>query len=457
MISLSEMARHLGGQLVGSDHEFDAISTDSRSIKNGQLFIALVGERFDAHEYLNQVKAQGACAAVVSRLVESELPQILVSDTLVGLGKIGAYMASKNQARCIALTGSCGKTTTKEMIRQALSELGKVYATRGNLNNHIGVPLTLSEISTDDDFAVVEMGASGVGEIEYTVSMTKPEVVLITNASDAHLEGFGSLDNIVQAKGEIVRFAPESATVVLNRDDPSFDVWQTMAGDRSLLSFSLHAESQADVRLQSKELLDDQGYRLTVLVRDQVLDFELGVSGEHMIQNALATLAVVEALSLDLTKAAQGLSQFQAVKGRFSPITGKKFTVWDDTYNANPYSVKAALKTIAGYNKPAWLVLGSMAELGEHASVAHQEVGAFAQSCGFERVFAIGEHADFVVNDQGFSGTAYNKTDMDVLLSDVIRALDASPNQDIQILVKGSRSAGMERVVQALIEWDSKE
>lgn len=460
---LLELATLLAGKLIGVDRTFSSISTDSRSISNGQLFVALVGDRFDAHDYLQQVKEQGACAAVVSRKVDCDLPQIIVEDTLKALGEIGSAMASQTSARFIALTGSCGKTTTKEMIRLALSSVGQVYATRGNLNNHIGVPLTLSEVSATDDFAVIEMGASGVGEIQYTVGMTHPEVVLITNASDAHIEGFGSLENIVQAKGEIVRYAPDSAVVVLNADDPHVDDWLEMAGSRRVIRFSSHMQGEsADVRLIDKALNQTGGYALTVAVGQQQFALALNVAGEHMIQNALAAIAVAYALNCDLESSVNALSRFEPVRGRFYPIQCSGYRVWDDTYNANPQSVKAALDTIASYQQTAWLVLGNMAELGDEAEQAHFDIGQYAAQKGFNKVFAIGESSASVIAGTGFSGTAYNKTDMDVLLFDLKKELMSSQSSEaetseVQILVKGSRSAGMERVVQALVELDIKE
>ncbi|MFC3153542.1 UDP-N-acetylmuramoyl-tripeptide--D-alanyl-D-alanine ligase [Litoribrevibacter euphylliae] len=463
-MKLSELAHRLKGELIGKDAEFSAISTDSRSISDGQLFIALVGERFDAHDYLEQVKERGACAAVVSKQVDCDLPQVLVEDTLLALGEIGRILAAQSSARFIALTGSCGKTTTKEMIKLALSSAGQVYATRGNLNNHIGVPLTLSEVSPSDDYAVIEMGASGVGEIQYTVGMTHPDVVLITNASDAHIEGFGSLENIVQAKGEIVRYAPDSATVVLNADDPHFGDWLEMADTRRVICFSLSPDTQnlgvkTDVSLISKTLNELGGYSLVVRVGKKELILALNVAGEHMIQNALAALAVIYSLDCDVDVAASELAKFEPVKGRFYPVQCDGFRVWDDTYNANPQSVKAALETISSYHKPAWLVLGNMAELGDESQQAHFEIGQFAAQHGFNKVFAIGESADSVIAGTGFSGTAYNKTDMDVLLSDIKQELVSAQSlgAEVQILVKGSRSAGMERVVQALVEWDISE
>lgn len=449
---LSEVAEKVSGQLNGQDSEFTSISTDSRSLKKGQLFIALSGENFDAHDYLDQVREAGACAAIVSRLQSVDIPQIVVPDTLKALGLIGAAMAGQCQARFVGLTGSCGKTTTKEMIKLALSSMGETFATRGNLNNHIGVPLTLAEVSQHDDFAVIEMGASGQGEIEYTVSLTKPEVVLITNASAAHLEGFGSLENIVQAKGEIVRYAPSNAMVVLNHDDPNFMAWQHMLDGRSCSSFSRYSSSHADVRLIDKQQISDQGYVLTVNVKGKEVVVRLHVAGEHMVQNVLATLAVVDAMNLDVTLAAEALGGFQPVKGRFYPIKCNGFTVWDDTYNANPESVKAAIKTISEYTQPAWLVLGSMAELGGEADAAHKDIGLFAAEHGFDRVYAVGEYATSVIENQSFVGAAYNKADMDVLLNQLKKDVLTLADSGVQILVKGSRSAGMERVVQALVE-----
>lgn len=458
MIKLSDLLGVVEGEFVGNqldakDSAFDSISTDSRSIGSGQLFIALSGENFDAHDYLAQVKEKGACGAIVSKAVDLDFPQILVSDTLQALGKIGAYMASLTSARFVGLTGSCGKTTTKEMIKLALSSEGQVYATRGNLNNHIGVPLTLSEVSDSDDFAVIEMGASGLNEIKYTVSMADPEVVLLTNASAAHLEGFGSLENIVQAKGEIIRYAPQAATAVLNMDDPHYNDWVGMLNGRKHLSFSHRAESNADIRLLNKQTILPQGYQLEVDVQGNTYPVELHVMGEHMIQNVLATLAVVKGLKLDVEQAARNLSQFKAVKGRFCPTQTAHCTVWDDAYNANPESVKAALTSLADTGKPRWLVLGNMAELGEASEQAHAEIGSFAELNGFERVYAIGGYASAVVEGKSFSGTAYKKTDKDVLISDLKKDISVTADPELQILIKGSRSAGMDQVVQALLEW----
>ena len=458
MIKLSDLLDVIEGEFVGDldaaqDITFNSISTDSRSVGVGQLFIALSGEHFDAHDYLAQVKEKGACAAIVSRSVDVDLPQILVADTLEALGKIGAYMASLTKARFVGLTGSCGKTTTKEMIKLVLSSEGQVHATRGNLNNHIGVPLTLSEVSGNDDFAVIEMGASGLDEIKYTVSMADPEVVLLTNASAAHLEGFGSLENIVQAKGEIIRYAPQTATAVLNMDDPHYHDWVGMLSGRKHLSFSHREESGADVRLLSKQTLLPQGYQLEVDVQGNVYSVELHVMGEHMIQNVLATLAVVKGLKLNVEQAAKNLSKFEAVKGRFCPTKTRLCTIWDDAYNANPESVKAALTSLADTDKPRWLVLGNMAELGELSEQAHAEMGSFAELRGFEKVYAIGAYASAVVEGKSFSGTAYKKTDKDVLISDLKKDISVAADSELQILIKGSRSAGMDQVVQALLEW----
>lgn len=445
-MKLSEIAKVTSGRLYGSDLEFQSISTDSRSIEEHELFVALVGEKFDGHEYIDAVIARGACAMIVSRPLAQDIPHIVVEDTLTALGKIGSAFANATTARLVALTGSCGKTTTKEMIRLCLAEHGEVHATRGNLNNHIGVPLTLAELTAEHQFGVIEMGASGVGEIDYTVSLTQPEVVLITNASAAHLEGFGSFENIVKTKGEIIRASQPDSVVVLNKDDASFDSWLAMLNGRKLVTFSGSLTSQADVCLKSKTAIEPLGYQLLVQVGDQDYEFDFHALGDHMIQNALASLAVVHAMGLDVKVALQGLTKFHPVKGRLSPVKYEDVTVWDDTYNANPRSVEAAIQTVGECEGEKWLVLGEMAELGGGAANAHAQLGRKALNHKFSRVFAIGSYAHCVIECGGFLGTAYKKTDMDVLISDLLNSIQGG----VHILVKGSRSAGMERVIEAL-------
>ena len=445
-MKLSDIAMATHGKLIGEDCHFYGICTDSRLIQRGELFIALVGEKFDGHKYISSVAELGACAVVVDHVVESDVPQILVSDTLIALGLIGSCFAVSSDAELVALTGSCGKTTTKEMIRLSLSRFGSVHATQGNFNNHIGVPLTLGALKKENLYGVIEMGASGLDEIKYTVSLIKPKVVLITNASQAHLEGFGSFENIVQAKGEIIRFSSPDSCVVLNKDDASYQAWHNMLDGRKEVTFSARPDSQSDVYLVRKESLSGIGYLLVVNVDSIQVEFELHAAGDHMIQNALAALAVAYALKVDVSVAAKGLSSFHPVKGRLSPINVNGFTVWDDSYNANPRSVEAAIQAVGEQKGEKWLVLGALAELGDSAESAHAEIGACALKNNFDRVFAIGPLAERVVEHDGLFGTAYKKTDMDVLISD----LQNDIKDGLHILVKGSRSAGMEKVIEAL-------
>jgi UDP-N-acetylmuramoyl-tripeptide--D-alanyl-D-alanine ligase len=470
-IKLSDIAEHLSGQLIGQDSVVESVITDSRAAAKGALFVALIGERFDAHDFCVEVSEAGCVALVVN--APQELPetvgQIIVPDTLKALGEIGALCARLSTARQVALTGSCGKTTTKEMLKLALQTQGVVHATEGNLNNHIGVPLTLAALSEDDEFAVIEMGASGLDEIRYTVTMASPEVVMITNAHEAHLEGFGSLQNIVQAKGEIVRYAPDNARVVLNADDPAFSDWYDMAGERDVIVFGNAFLS--DKRVAHAVTLVSAtpftvgrvGYDVEVLVDQELYRFQLHASGEHMVKNAMATLAVAVAMQLDISQVLVGLSRFYPVKGRLAPVMKDDLTVWDDSYNANPGSVKAAISAVevAAPDSERWLVLGNMAEMGDEAGSAHSAIGRYAADHGITKVFAIGAFAKQVItgfedglkessaSTKNCTGTAYTKTDMDVLISDLKDQITGQ--KGLSVLVKGSRSAHMEDVVEALI------
>lgn len=470
-INLSDIAEHVSGQLIGNDSMVNSVITDSRVAAKGALFVALVGERFDAHDFCTEVVNAGCVAVVVNapQALPESVGQIVVSDTLVALGEIGALCAHLSNARQVALTGSCGKTTTKEMLKLALETQGSVHATAGNLNNHIGVPLTLAALSENDEYAVIEMGASGLDEIRYTVSMANPEVVMITNAHEAHLEGFGSLQNIVQAKGEIVRFAPDNACVVLNADDPAFSDWYEMAGDRNVIVFgnkflSDQPITHAVTLVSATPFVSGQvGYDVEVLVDKELCCFQLHASGEHMVKNAMATLAVAVAMQLEISPILAGLSRFHPVKGRLAPIVKDNMTVWDDSYNANPGSVKAAISAVevAASDSARWLVLGNMAEMGDEAAAAHEAIGVYAAEHGISKVFAIGAFAEQVITgfEQGqktlsaqqkkCTGTAYTQTDMDTLISDLKSQM--SGLQSLNVLVKGSRSAHMEEVVDALI------
>lgn len=445
---LSEVAGPLSGRLVGADCTFDAVSTDSRSIVPGQLFIALTGPRFDGHDYLAQVAAKGAVAALVEREVaDAGLPQLVVGDSALALGQLAALNRQAYGGPLAAVTGSSGKTTVKEMLasilRAAFMELGgTVLATRGNLNNQLGVPLTLLELAPEHKGAVIELGASGIGEIAYTVGLTRPQVAIITNAGSAHVGEFGGPENIVLAKGEIIEGLGEGGVAVLNRDDVAFDRWVRRAAGRRVLSFALR-DASAD--FHASELgRDPRGCpAFTLYCGEGQARIQLNLLGEHNVANALAAAAAAHALSVPLVAIKNGLETLLPVKGRaVAQLARNGARVIDDTYNANPASMCAAIDILAGFSGRKVLVLGDIGELGAWSEQGHREVGAYAVGKA-DALYAVGPQMKHAV--QAFGANGQHFADQAALI-DAVRA----EHGDSTILIKGSRSAAMENVVIAL-------
>ncbi|TBU96772.1 UDP-N-acetylmuramoyl-tripeptide--D-alanyl-D-alanine ligase [Phytopseudomonas dryadis] len=445
---LSEVAGPLAARLQGEDRAFDAVSTDSRSIVPGQLFIALSGPRFDGHDYLAQVAAKGAVAALVEREVAGvDLPQLVVADTRRALGQLGALNRQAYGGPLAAVTGSSGKTTVKEMLasilRAAFLELGgTVLATRGNLNNELGVPLTLLELAPAHKGAVIELGASGLGEIAYTVGLAQPQVAIITNAGSAHVGEFGGPENIVLAKGEILEGLSEGGVAILNRDDPAFARWVARAAGRRVLSFALR-DSAAD--FHASELgRDPRGCpAFTLYCADGQARIQLNLLGEHNVSNALAAAAAAHALAVPLVDIKNGLENLLPVKGRaLAQLATNGARVIDDTYNANPASMCAAIDILAGFSGRKVLVLGDIGELGAWSEQGHREVGEYAIGKA-DVLYAVGPQMKHAV--QAFGSEARHFADQAAL----IEAVSAEPG-DTTILIKGSRSAAMENVVAAL-------
>ncbi|WP_375177237.1 UDP-N-acetylmuramoyl-tripeptide--D-alanyl-D-alanine ligase [Marinobacter mobilis] len=448
VFSLAEAAQVMGAEAFDLNGTFSGVSTDSRSLERGDLFVALRGEHFDGHRFLAQARDAGALAAVVDAVDEQvELPQLKVNDTLAGLSALAAANRDRSQAAFVAVTGSSGKTTVKEMLAAILVKRASTLATRGNLNNHIGVPLTLLSIADEHRYAVVEHGASGVGEIAQTVALTRPDVAIITNAAEAHLEGFGSYDNIVLAKGELIDGVAANGAVVLNRDDPAFPVWCKRAGERQVISVSARADSGATYRLQSLEP-SGNGLRLEVAGPDGWTGtFELPLPGEHNALNAMLALAATRVLGIADSEIAQGLQGMSPVKGRLSQMDiGNGITLIDDSYNANPSSIKAALKVLAGFPGTRIAVLGAMAELGEASERLHRDVGEVAAALGIEKLVVVGEGCEGYLAGFGVGGEAC--ADHAAAVSYVMQ----QKSGPITVLVKGSRSSAMERVAEGLKE-----
>ncbi len=444
-LRLSELLVALDARLVGADALFSAVSTDSRKIEPGQLFIALSGPNFDGHDYLAAVAVKGAVAALVEREVAGvELPQLVVADTRVALGQLGAINRQAYQGPLAAVTGSSGKTTVKEMLASILRAgfTGPVLATRGNLNNDLGAPLTLLELAPEHVGAVIELGANHVGEIAYTVSLTKPQVAIITNAGNAHVGEFGGPDKIIQAKGEILEGLSADGTAILNLDDKAFTTWQQRNGGRRMLSFAV-SNSAAD--FYTRELTRDARGCLAFALQSPAGNarIQLNLLGEHNVANALAAAAAAHALGVSLVGIKTGLENLQPVKGRAAAqLASNGARVIDDTYNANPISMCAAVDILAGFSGRTVLVLGDMGELGEWAEQGHRDVGAYAAD-KIDALYAVGPLMAHAVAAFGPQGQHF--ADQASLIAAVLHE-----PAGCSILIKGSRSAAMEHVVAAL-------
>ncbi|KRW62732.1 UDP-N-acetylmuramoyl-tripeptide--D-alanyl-D-alanine ligase [Pseudomonas sp. TTU2014-080ASC] len=445
-LRLTEVASALNAQIIGADVAFSGVSTDSRAISHGQLFVALSGPRFDGHDYLNEVAAKGAVAALVQREVSNvAIPQLLVADTRLALGQLGALNRAAFNAPVVAITGSSGKTTVKEMLASILRAGlgGPVLATRGNLNNDLGVPLTLLELAPEHVAAVIELGANHVGEIAYTVALAKPQVALINNAGTAHVGEFGGPEKIVEAKGEILEGLNSEGVAILNLDDAAFSTWQTRAQGRQVRSFS---QLNPAASVYATNLLRDErgcpGFTLNAGANGQV-PVQLNLLGEHNVTNALAAAAAAITLGVSLDGIKSGLENLQPVKGRaVAQLAPNGACVIDDTYNANPSSVCAAIDILAGFNGRTLLVLGDIGELGEWAEQGHRQVGSYAVG-KVDALYAVGPLMAFAVSEFGQNGRHFADQ------ASLIEALRTEQGGST-ILIKGSRSAAMEKVVAAL-------
>ncbi|MFJ4384054.1 UDP-N-acetylmuramoyl-tripeptide--D-alanyl-D-alanine ligase [Pseudomonas sp. NPDC089408] len=443
-LSLSQLTTALSGQQIGADATFTGVSIDSRSVSAGQLFVALTGPRFDGHDYLADVQAKGAVAALVEREVaDVDLPQLLVADCRLALGQLGALNRAAYDKPVVAITGSSGKTTVKEMLASILRTRGLVHATRGNLNNDLGAPLTLLEIAPEHSAAVIELGASRIGEIRYTVGLTQPQVVIINNAGTAHVGEFGGPEKIVEAKGEILEGLGEGGIAILNLDDKAFAVWKARAGAHKVISFA-RSNDKADFHATDigRDARGCPSFKLHGA--GEAVDVQLNVLGEHNVSNALAAAAAAHAVGLSLSGIAAGLAAVQPVKGRtVAQIAPNGVRVIDDSYNANPTSMCAAIDILAGFSGRTVLVLGDIGELGQWAEEGHRQVGDYARG-KVNALYAVGSNMKHAVEAFGADGRHF------ATQAELIDAVSAENASDTTILIKGSRSAAMENVVAAL-------
>lgn len=448
--TLAEAARWLGARTPdGADSIVcSGVSTDTRAIAGGDLFVALRGERFDGHGFISQAQQMGARAAVVdSPVADVALPQLQVSDTVEALGALAAAQRNESRAQFVAITGSSGKTTVREMTAAILAGAGSVLVTRGNLNNHIGVPLTLFRLKPEHRFGVIELGASGVGEIAHTVGITRPDVAILTNAGQAHLEGFGGYDKVVQAKGEIIDGVAPTGVVVLNLDDPAFETWRDRAGTRRVVAVSAQGHPDADYRYDN---LETQAQGQSFVVQGPFgwqQHIHLAVHGEHNAGNALLAIAAARELGAGDEAVIAGLASLRPVKGRLQVIElSAGLRLVDDSYNANPASMRAALRFLGSLPGYRVAVLGAMGELGQGAEDLHREIGEFAKGQGVDRLIAVGPFGS--AYQQGFGEGCDVCASQEEAVSR-LKSVEASP---LSILVKGSRSSAMDLVVEGLQE-----
>ncbi len=442
--ALSELQLPLAAQLHGPDREIIGVSTDSRTLRRGDLFVALRGANFDGHAYGAQVQSAGATAVLVSAPAPGSLPQLRVADTLLALGKLGAFNRALFSGPLVAITGSSGKTTVKNMVHAVLSRRGETLATEGNFNNEVGVPLTLLRLRPEVQFAVVEMGAAAAGHIDYLCSLARPTVALLLNAMPAHLEGFGSVEGVAAAKGEIFDRLGEYDVAVINADQPWAKQWRKRAAAATVLDFGLEQAAAISARDIQSRGVEGVSFTASTPVGDMAM--RLALPGVHNVSNALAAVAVGLACDISLLEIRDGLESLQPVDGRLRAMRSSQgVVVIDDCYNANPGSVRAAIDMLAACPGQRTLVLGAMLELGANSSALHREVGEYALAAGIERLWGVGPELEVSVNAFGSNGRYFENR------AAAVSALPGQFGAGDTVLVKGSRSAGMEQILRALL------
>ena len=444
-MKISEAALALDGKIEGEDAEFFSVSTDTRKIVSGDLFVALKGERFDGADFAVQALKSGAAAVMANEKswTDSMSPALLVQDTRLALGNLAACWRNRFEIPLVAITGSNGKTTVKEMTAAILCEAAgsdeAVLATKGNLNNDIGMPLTLLKLNKQHRYAVIEMGMNHFGEISYLTRIARPKVALINNASGAHLEGLGSVEGVARAKGEIFEGLEDSGMAIINADDEHAPLWRMLAGSHARLEFGLNEESDIKGIWQPHE----SGLRLEVRTPKGEFAVLMQVPGEHNARNALASVSIAIALDVPLKSIALGLERFSGVAGRMQRKKGRNgASLIDDTYNANPASMRAAIKVLAKSGVGRVMVLGDMGELGSDAESMHAEIGRFAKESGIEKLYALGEMSRIAAREFGENAKHFER------MEDLQSELEGELHEGTTLLFKGSRFMKMERAVE---------
>lgn len=441
---ISQLPASLAARLVGGDALADQFSTDTRTLSEGQIFVALRGERFDGHDHLTTAVEQGAVAVVVDHETAAlTVPQFIVNDTLLALGAIAALNRQAFSGPVIGITGSSGKTSVRAMIAQILAQAGSVLATQGNLNNHIGVPLTLLRLQADHQYAVIEMGTSGAGEIAYLCELAKPTLTFINNVMPAHIQGFGSLDGVATSKGEIYQGLATDGVALINLDEPYAQQWINSLQGQKFLTFALE-NTEADAYARNVQLFANYS-RFELCLQQQVIAIQLNLPGLHHVRNAIVAALAAVTVGADIALIAPGLAAFTPVAGRMVMRKGiQGCTVIDDSYNANPGSVKAAIDALALQPGKRVLVLGDMGELGSEAERLHAEVGEHALKQQIDYVFSQGDVSRFTSLAAGAHGKHYPNQQQ------LIHDLKAFADEQTVFLIKGSRSARTDIIAAAL-------
>ncbi len=444
--TLADFARACGGELGGPDRAYTGVSSDSRSLKPGELFVALRGPRFNANEFVGAAESAGAAGAVVDTRTDRSITQILVADTLEALTNTSAAWRAGFDLPVVGVAGSNGKTTVKEMTAAILARAGNTLATRGSLNNHIGVPLTLHRLDASHRFAVVEVGANHPGEVASLVKLARPTVGLITNAGAEHLEGFGSIEGAARAEGEMIAGLAPGDTAVLNADDEFLDLWRGMTRAR-VVTFGLAPVADYTAR-RMQTSIGAAGFEtdFELWTPQGSTRVELQLAGRHNVVNALSAAAAAMSAGASLDHISEGLATMRPVPGRLQFKTAPSGAwIVDDSYNANPSSMKAGLEVLANVDARRWFVMGDMGELGDFAPDSHREIGRFAREQRIDRLFATGTHSALAVETFGPGGEWFPDAEA------LARAVNAELTREVCVLVKGSRSARLERVVESLV------
>ncbi len=442
MMRLEAIAMWTRGHLLGADAEVVGVTMDSRQVRPGDLFVAIAGARVDGHDYVAAAAAQGASGALVTRKVDSDLPQVLVADATLALGDLASAVRAQRDVRVVGITGSNGKTTVKTLTAAILRRHGRTHVSAGNHNNELGLPLSVLAMPRDTEFAVFEMGAGKPGDIAYLAGIARPDIGVVTLIAPAHLERMGSVEGVAETKGAVYAALPADGVAIINADDAFAAFFAGLAGTRRVVHFGL--AHPADVTARDIRVAED-GSRFVLVTPQGEAAVSLPLPGRHNVLNALAAAAVALALDMPLPTIVAGLADTEGVPGRLQRRqTRGGWTLIDDTYNANPSSMAAAIDTLLLARGERWLVLGDMAELGSDARALHAALGRRARECGVDRLFAVGPLGAATVAAFGVGGEHFADR------ASLIATLRPQLHAGVTCLLKGSRSAGMEHVLAAL-------